>query len=106
MTKASVVFKLDNSDQIMVDGKILSRIIIDGYLVGKQPVTEFPVTLPNRRQQYWAMAKPVGSKGGYIDSLDNISNNVAIDGSHAWMTLIQLFMILKLVHILQLKIQK
>ena len=84
MTKASVVFKLDNSDQIMVDGKILSRIIIDGYLVGKQPVTEFPVTLPNRRQQYWAMAKPVGSKGGYIDSLDNISNNVAIDGSHAW----------------------
>ena len=84
MTKASVVFKLDTSDQIMVDGKILSRIVIDGYLVGKQPVTEFPVTLPNRRQQYWAMAKPVGSKGGYIDSLSNISNNVAIDGSHAW----------------------
>lgn len=84
MAKASVVFKLDTSDQIMVDGKILSRIVIDGYLVGKQPVTEFPVTLPNRRQQFWSGAKPVGTKGGYIDSLANISNNVAINGSHAW----------------------
>lgn len=84
MAKASVVFKLDKTDQIMVDGKMLSRIVIDGYLVGKDPVTHFTTTLPDCRKQYWAGAKPVGTKGGYIDSLDNISTNVSIDGSHAW----------------------
>lgn len=84
MAKASVVFKLDKTDQIMVDGKMLSRIVIDGYLVGKEPVTHFTTTLPDCRKQYWAGAKPVGTKGGYIDSLDNISTNVSIDGSHAW----------------------
>ena len=45
MAKASVVFKLDKTDQIMVDGKMLSRIVIDGYLVGKEPVTHFTTTL-------------------------------------------------------------
>jgi hypothetical protein len=86
MAKAKVVFKLDETDQITIHGHTLSRIVIDGFKIGSKTVTDFPQSQASYRsnEQYWIMAKPVGTKGGYIDSLDNISTNVANNGLHAW----------------------
>lgn len=87
MAKAKIVFKLDETDQIEVHGHTLSRLIIDGFKIGGKDVTYFPQASKSykSKDQHWIMAKPVGSKGGYIDSLDNISTNVTNSGLHAWL---------------------
>lgn len=87
MAKAKIVFKLDETDQIEVHGHTLSRLVIDGFKIGGKEVTDFPQAPKSykSKDQHWILAKLVGSKGGYIDSLDNIATNVTNSGLHAWL---------------------
>lgn len=68
MAKNKVIFKLDESDSIVKDGHVLYRLICDGY-------KEEPEFEPR-------VAK--GEKGGYVESLSQISTAADNFGATAW----------------------
>ena len=70
MAKNNVIFKLDKNDSIVKDGHVLYRLICDGY---EKKVEDEP---------YLAVKK--GVKGGYIESLNQISTVADNDGAVAW----------------------
>lgn len=68
MAKNKVIFKLDKNDSIVKDGHVLYRLICDGY---KEKTTYEPFVKK-------------GDKGGYIESLNQISTAVGGSGTLAW----------------------
>lgn len=68
MSKNNVIFKLDKNDSIVKDGHILYRLICDGY----------------ERHESRAFLIKKGMKGGYVESLRQISTATDDAGASAW----------------------
>lgn len=68
MAKNKVIFKLDENDSIVKDSHVLYRLICDGY----------------ERHETGAFYIRKGMKGGYVESLNNISTATDDTGALAW----------------------